>query len=810
MNRPLIAVLVCYAVGLLFGQLCQPPPGVLPLLFAVSFLVLAPAIAFQKLRCFLIWPLLMLVGWTNLVLHTAVISPNDLRSLAGSEPALAAIRGKLVETPRLKIIERGDRETEHSLAEVEVTGLELNETWQPAVGKIMVSTPGTPATNFFRGQSVEVSGVIAPPSPPLAEGLFDYRDYLQTRGIYYELKVQSTNDWQLCTPILPHPPLSDRFLNWARHTLALGLPVEDEPLRLLWAMTLGWRTAFSGDLSDPFLQAGTMHLFAIDGLRIALFSGMLVALMRVLHFSRAWCGAIAVPLIWFYTAATGWESSAMRASVMMTVVLGGWALNRPGDLLNSLALSAFIILLGEPRQLFEASFQLSFLVMLTIALMLPPLNEWSDRWLRHDPLLPDELLPGWRKKSLWLARRFAHYCALAFTAWVGSLPLAIKYFHLFNPVSTPANVVAVPLGTAALTANLGALITGTWFTPATELFNQAAWFFMSAMTWVSVEAARIPGAYFYVPDISWFTIGVYYASIIAIFGGWLKTRFGKFSIAIVLPVLATVYLFRWEHSRAETDLTILPLNGGQAVYVDADGRANDLLVDCGNAQAAESTLKDFLRAHGVNRIPRLVLTTGDVRNSGGALPLDRLFGINELWTSTVNFRSPAYREVIARFDGPPIRHKTLSYGEALGHWRILYPGATNDYTHADDNALVLRGDLAQTKILLLSDLSRLGQDALLTRPADLRADIVVAGLPGEGEPLCDALIDAIQPRVIVIADSEQPVQRRANRTLRERLKQKNIPVIYTRDSGAVTITVRPEGWSLRAMASVTLDSTNGQ
>jgi beta-lactamase superfamily II metal-dependent hydrolase len=49
--------------------------------------------------------------------------------------------------------------------------------------------------------------------------------------------------------------------------------------------------------------------------------------------------------------------------------------------------------------------------------------------------------------------------------------------------------------------------------------------------------------------------------------------------------------------------------------------------------------------------------------------------------------------------------------------------------------------------------------------------------------------------------------------LRERLKQKNIPVIYTRDSGAVTITVRPEGWSWRAMdgqTSVTLDSTNGQ
>jgi ComEC/Rec2-related protein len=151
-------------------------------------------------------------------------------------------------------------------------------------------------------------------------------------------------------------------------------------------MTLGWRTAFTGDIGDPFLRAGTMHLFAIDGLRIALIAGMLVALLRVLQVSRAWCGLIAIPAIWFYTAATGWESSAIRASVMMTIVLGGWALKRPGDLLNSLAAAAFIILLWEPRQLFEASFQLSFCVMLVIGLLLPRMNKISDELLRHDPL----------------------------------------------------------------------------------------------------------------------------------------------------------------------------------------------------------------------------------------------------------------------------------------------------------------------------------------------------------------------------------------------------------------------------------------
>jgi ComEC/Rec2-related protein len=564
-------------------------------------------------------------------------------------------------------------------------------------------------------------------------------------------------------------------------------------------MTLGWRTAFTGDIGDPFLRAGTMHLFAIDGLRIALIAGMLVALLRVLQVSRAWCGLVAIPAIWFYTAATGWESSAIRASVMMTIVLGGWALKRPSDLINSLAAAAFIILLWEPRQIFEASFQLSFCVMLTIGLLLPKLNAITDTWLQHDPLLPDNLIPKWRRTFISILRLLARYCSLSFAAWIGSIPLSAKYFHLFSPVSTLANIVAVPLGTLALMSNLGALVCGTWFPFATGLFNNAAWFFMSAMTDVSEWFAKIPGAYFYVPEPSWISIGIYYAILIVALSGWLKTTRQKISGAAILILIAAIYLWRWENSRAETGLTILPLNGGHAIFVDAAGTKHDWLIDCGNENAVNFTLKNFLRAQGVNTIPRLVLTEGDSLNIGGAQLLDQLFSVGELWTSKVKFRSSAYRETVAEFEKPPARHKILNCGEIVGCWQILWPTTTNNFTRADDSALVLLGNFSGAKILLLSDLSRIGQSDLLSRTNDLRSDIVIAGLPTEGEPLCDALLDAVQPKIIVIADSEFPANRRASRELKERLNGRNVPVIYTRSSGAVKIVADKSGWRLETM-----------
>jgi competence protein ComEC len=468
-------------------------------------------------------------------------------------------------------------------------------------------------------------------------------------------------------------------------------------------------------------------------------------------------------------------------------------------LINSLAAAAFIILLWEPRQLFEASFQLSFFVELIIGLLTLPLNKIFDQLLQHDPLLPDELLPHWQRALVSALRLFTRYCALSFAAWVGSIPLSAKYFHLFSPISMPANIVAVPLGTLALMSNLGALVCGAWFPWAAELFNHSAWFFMSAMTSVSEWFTRIPGAYFYVPDPPWLSIIIYYFVLIVILSGWLKTTWRKRFGTFILILIVAIYFWHWEKSRNETELTVLPLNGGHAIFVDTTGRKSDWLVNCGDDDAVEFILKPFLRAQGVNTIPRLVLTEGDMRNIGGAQSLNELFCVGELWTSGIKFRFPAYRDVVSEFEKPPSRHRILNFGETAGCWRVLSTAMINNFPRADDNALVLLGNFHDTKILLLSDLGRDGQSALLKQTNDLHADIVIAGLPAQGEALCDALLEAIQPKVILIADSELPANRRASHSLKERLAQTKTPVIYTRISGAVKITTDKSGWKLQTM-----------
>ncbi|MFO1501563.1 MAG: ComEC/Rec2 family competence protein [Verrucomicrobiota bacterium] len=158
-------------------------------------------------------------------------------------------------------------------------------------------------------------------------------------------------------------------------------------------------------------------------LHIALIAGILVSVLRVLRVPRAAAGFIVIPLIWFYTAATGWQASAIRSTIMMTVVIAGWALERPSDLINSLAATGLIILIWQPTQLFQASFQLSFFVVLSIALIVPPLEKVRQKLLAPDPLLPPELRPRWKRWLDWPIRVVTTSLATSVAAWLGSMPL---------------------------------------------------------------------------------------------------------------------------------------------------------------------------------------------------------------------------------------------------------------------------------------------------------------------------------------------------------------------------------------------------
>ena len=116
-------------------------------------------------------------------------------------------------------------------------------------------------------------------------------------------------------------------------------------------------------------------------------------------------------------------------------------------------------------------------------------------------------------------------------------------------------------------------------------------------------SAQWPGAYYYVPMPGLFTIGLYYFILLVAITGWLYRGAGvkwKLRGGVGLLVIIWCGLELWQ--LPVTHLTILPLNGGHAVYVKPANCGKDWLIDCGSESSVEFTTKPFLEAQGVNRL----------------------------------------------------------------------------------------------------------------------------------------------------------------------------------------------------------------
>ncbi len=795
MKRPLLWPALLFALGVFLGEWFAVR---LAPLFILAGLAIGLSALAERIRLPLLLGVALVAGWIHYRLHQDSPAVHDLRRLVGTNPVMTTLRCEINDSPSLKLIERRGQLHGRTIFRVRVEAIGQNGFWEPATGMVAVSLKGPPPSELFRSQRLELKGVLRRPPGPVAPGLFDYATHLRHQGCWFMLLADGPHDWQLAPGATVEPPLSERFLPWAQAALGRGLP-DDAATRLLWAMALGWKTALTDEVDTVFMESGTMHVFAISGLHIALIAGVIVALLRTARVPRHWCGLVAIPLVWFYVAATGWQTSAIRSALMSTVVIGSWTLERPGDLFNSLALALLAVLLWEPGQLFQASFQLSFGVVGGMALLVPMLEPRLLQLFRFDPdpFLPDDLRPRWQRWFELPLRRLALLLAASIAAQIASLPLTVHYFHLLNPVSLLANLLVVPMSGVTLAANVASLAVGGWWPWLGEVFNACGWLWMHGMVAVSQFAAEVPGGVWYVAAPPWPWWIPYFGAVLAFATGWaFREGVRNWFFAGVAALSLAAGLSVW-NAGLQTTLTLLA--GGNAIVFDAPGRHADLLIDTGNESAAASLVEPFLHAEGWNSIPRLLITHGDLQHVGGGEWVLSKFPVGSLALSSTNARSPAFRLLLKLAADRPVPIQKFAAGDSIDRWTVLHPTAGDGFARADDNAVVLRLDVAGTRVLLLSDLGRLGQRAILERTANLTANLVIAGLPREGEPLTDALLARINPQLVVIASAEHPAQDRVKPATRERLLQSGRRVLFSEDSGTIQLHARPGGIRLTAM-----------
>ena len=235
----------------------------------------------------------------------------------------------------------------------------------------------------------------------------------------------------------------------------------------------------------------------------------------------------------------------------------------------------------------------------------------------------------------------------------------------------------------------------------------------------------------------------------------------KYSLIILVLVLALLFSCSCAETAGETELSLLAINVGKADALLLRSGNSSYLIDTGTKKSA-GTLVNVLQDEGVTRLTGVILTHTHADHVGGLKSLlDSGIVIENIYASKYY--------VLKKEDGKhpvekAIKKKDyaitwLSGGDELpldgGKLTVLGPLELNEEAE-NCNSLVLLAEGGGGSILLTGDMEFPEEDSLLKAGVIPRADVLKIGNHGEGDATSRQLVITVQPKLAVIStDSDE-------------------------------------------------------
>jgi competence protein ComEC len=672
--------------------------------------------------------------------------------------------------------------------------------WGAAVGDVWVWTREPLAP----GERVAVSGRLRTPRGLLDPGAPDRAEAAAARGTAWELSAQQIEHLgDDAGPI-------DRALRWAARVQRAWAARVDAAASGRGAAALrGIVTGDRGDVPPALDQRwrgiGIYHVLSVSGLHLAVVAGLLFALLRRLAAASPWGGRIR-PARWAapgalvlgvaYTLITGLQVATVRALLVVAIVLVAQMLDRPVRLADALGAAAIALLVWRPGDVFDPSFQLSFVAAGTLALM---------------PRRPAPRgLAGWAVRG-----------ATA-SAWVAltTAPITALHFHqvavggvLGNLVLTPVlELAALPLGLAGIA--VGAL----WPAAGALAIALAAWLVARVDDLAALLAHVIPVGTVVIAT------GAAAAALVAL-AVWLASRARRTRVDLV-AWLALCALWPFGRSRPPSGalrITFLDVGQGDAAIVELpDGAA--WLVDAGGLPSAGDldaaiapgrAVAGALGAYGHSAVALAILSHPHPDHYLGFAALD--LPVAELWTddeAALDAPPPvragnlpplsAITAALAsrgmRIVHPPLGVARREAGVELDVWGPRYIAAAgapeveaaDPVRSVNDNSLVVTIRYAGRTLLFSGDLEAEGEDVLV-RAGLPHVDVVK--VPHHGSPTSSsaAFVAATHPSIAVISCGVANAFGFPSPDVIARWRAAGADVERTDLHGAITVTVDSDG-----------------
>lgn len=416
-----------------------------------------------------------------------------------------------------------------------VQSIHTERGWKPSSGKVNLYWPKTELIfNLDYGDLLLIKGQPQRLEPAYNPYEFNFRHFLSYKNIYHQQFVRS-GEWQLLNKSSDQGFLfyAHRARNWSVASVRKFISSPREQA-IVVALVLGVTDGLDNELQNAYAASGAMHVLAVSGLHVSIIYGMLLLFLRPLGKSVAgqWVIAIiSLVLLWAYAFITGLSPSVLRAVAMFSFVAIAKPVGRNTNIYNTLAASAFCLLIYDPYLIMSVGFQLSYLAVFGIVYLQRPLYQL------------------WEAKSALVNWAWQISC-VSIAAQIATFALGFLYFHQFPIYFLLSNLFVIPGSFVVLVGGILLLIISPFSWIASWIGIALEWFVRILNEGIFL-VERLPLSLINNVYISgWQCLLLF----LVILGVLLLIRFKRFQLVLLMLIFVSLFsLLSWHHLLNEVD-----------------------------------------------------------------------------------------------------------------------------------------------------------------------------------------------------------------------------------------------------------------
>jgi len=698
-----------------------------------------------------------------------------------------------------KVLKSPERRTDRDILVIRVDGVRLAGEEKPVRGNLRLtvahSTSGGRLPELKAGDRVEFSASLSPEDT--------FRNFFPDFMPRY-LRSQKIQARAFCKSPLLIKKLNENnhsiagFFSGLRRKLQRGIerdfPGKDKfsltpEGAVLEALLLGADGRLDQRTDRQFQKTGLYHLLAISGAHVAVVTFLFYSLLSLVIIRKRTIHLVLLAALVFYALLVEGQPSVFRAVIMASVFLLGKLIFADTNLLNTLALSALVLLLLNPFSLEDVGFQLTFLASLSLILFYEPIRRF---------------LPG-------LPLKLSELMALSLAAVAGTMPVIISNFHRVTFASLFLNLPEAPLmglvmGTGYVYLGLNSLLP-----PAGHLLSYPLKYLVRLFNWTATWLEPLSSLSYRLPSPPVLVVIGFYLFLLLLL---LRPRFRwqKLLTASGLAVFFFIMItYPFRPASRGLAVTFLDVGQGDSTVVEFPDR-RVMVIDAGgflqsDFDPGESLVSPFLWHRGYKKIDYLVCSHFHPDHAGGLPALAQNFRVKEFWYPEEGgggeleqqINRALSRRVRKRPLRPGIFQETADY-----RVEVVYPDREADvlFRPGNDLSAVLRLDAGQQSFLFPADITALVEEYLVqSRTEKLKAKVLKIPHHGSRSSSSEIFLQAVAPDWAVITCGRNNVYGFPDRQVLERLEAAGIGILRIDRDGAVRFEQIAAGFTIKTAAT---------